>query len=130
MTNVRVRSSRARSAKDLIHEKAEAQPKAKKPKTIESESAEVNRRIQRLQVFVAEAPALAKKRDEALRNYVPPMDVPVRKKKGVIKVKRVPLQKAQMARRRSIRLALEFLVLALITAAILGWLNQHFRFFL
>jgi hypothetical protein len=129
MTNVRVRSSRARNATDLINAKAAALPKAKKLKTIDSESEEVNRRIERLQVFVAKAPGLAKKRNEELRDYVPPMDAPVRRKKGAIRVKRIPLQKAQMARRRAFRLGLEFLVLALIIAAILGWLNQHFQFF-
>ena len=129
MKNVRVSPSPSRSKKPLLEEKPKAPTDQSKARTIQSESDAVKLRIKRLRNFVKKAPALAKQQMEDRRNIVPPMEPSPRKKKGSPAEKRLPYQKAKMARRRTLRLAFEFLVLALIIAAIIGWLNQSFHFF-
>ncbi len=128
-TNVRCKSRSPRTAKalatspDIEHIPAS---RKKRPAPVTDDADEVRRRIEHLECVIATAPAEHMARRIATRDMLPPSEETMvhRKPAG----RRRPMEARARARKRSMGLLVQSLMLALVIAGVAGWLNQRFHF--
>ena len=126
--NVRVSSRKDRSATDIARSGRSPAAAAKAPaRQSRSEREGVNARIQRLECYIASADARARHHNVAYADYVPPAE-DMRRSTAARKGGRRPKHTEELARRRSAALFMQVIMLFVMIAATLGWMNQRFHF--
>ena len=129
--NVRCKSRTDRSARSLAHQQPDilhiAAKAPRRRRTAEDEAEDVRRRIEHLECVITAAPAEHVARTIAMRDMVPPSDEH-RARHAMRPVRRRTMEAQARARQRSMGLLVQSLVLTLVIAGVVGWLNQRFHF--
>lgn len=126
--NVRISSRKDRSASDLARTSRSPSSAAKAPaRQTRNERQVVNDRIQRLECYIASADARARHHNAAYADYVPPAEETRRTGKTQGNGRR-PMHNQELARRRSAALFMQVIMLFVVIAAAVGWMNQRFHF--
>jgi hypothetical protein len=119
--NKKVRSRRARTAKDIAMDLGSVK---EKPQQLARHALDLRDQIHRLECFIASAPALARQQKLASYDIVPPMEPATPKKR---KPTRLTLQQQMALRRHRLRLLAEFSIVSITVIGLAGWLNHWFN---
>ena len=126
--NVRISSRKDRSATDLAKAARSPASAAKAPaRQSRTERQVMNDRIQRLECYIASADARARHHNAAYADYVPAAEE-TRSSTSARKGDRRPMHTRELARRRSAALFMQVIMLFVVIAATVGWMNQRFHF--
>jgi hypothetical protein len=126
--NVRTSPRKDRSATDLAKAGRSPASAAKAPaRQSRSERDVVKARIERLECYIASADAHARHHNIAYADYVPPAEE-MRRSTAVRRAGRRPKHTEELARRRSAALFMQVIMLFVVIAATIGWMNQRFHF--
>lgn len=123
--NIRVKRSSERSARDLARSTPDKAQRSTTRKTRSTEKpADLDERIKHLECYIASASAENRTHRAMMADYVP-AEEPRRKTRAN---GRRPMHSMQLARRRSAALFMQVIILFLVLAASVGWMNQKFHF--
>lgn len=121
-TNVRMKRSQERSAKDMTKS---ATPRSRtKPAKAAPSPADLDDRIKHLECYIASASAANRTHRAMMVDYVPAEET----RRTRAKSSRRPMHTMQLARRRSAALFMQVIILGIMIAAAVGWMNQKFHF--
>jgi hypothetical protein len=123
-SNVRVKRSSERSAKDLARTPEKAPRGTSRSVRATREPVNLDDRIKHLECYIASASAANRTHRAMMADYVP-AEESRRSKRGN---GRRPMHNMQLARRRSAALFMQVIILGTVIAAAVGWMNQRFHF--
>jgi hypothetical protein len=117
-----MKRSQERSAKDMTKS---ATPRSRtKPAKAAPSPADLDDRIKHLECYIASASAANRTHRAMMVDYVPAEET----RRTRAKSSRRPMHTMQLARRRSAALFMQVIILGIMIAAAVGWMNQKFHF--
>jgi len=122
--NVRVRRTKVSTAKELATSSTASAPRSRSRAPKKAAPANLDDRIKHLECYIASASAANRSHHAMMADYVPAEEARTSGRSN----RRRPMHKVQLERRRSAALFMQVIVLGLVIAAAVGWMNQRFHF--